>query len=231
MATLAQLRTAIRLQIDEPTARFWTDADLNQWINDGLKDIARRTETIQSYNTSVSAVVGTAKYAFPTDLIRVHRVEFTPTGQTTTYTLEAKTQDEMDRIWFGDQTSQSSYPSYFMIWGFPGGTGTMEHKFQVWPVPSQTGTFNIYYYRVPTALSADGDVAQVPSGWEDLLTFYCMYRALLKKLDPTFQAAKALYDEQIMYMIDTTRAWHDQNQAIMRNGVAIPSYLHSGGDW
>lgn len=230
MTTLTTFLTRVREQLDEPIARFWTDANLTTWINDALKDIARKTESIQSYNTSVSAVVGTNKYSFPTDLIRVHRIEFVPTGSTITYTLEPKTQDEMDRVWGGFQSS-SGYPQYYMIWGYPGGSSTMEHKFQVYPVPSATGTFNLYYYRIPTDLTSGSDVAQIPNGWDDLVVYYVCYRALQKRMSPNWQEYKLQYDEQVMYMIDATRSWHDQNSSIVVGGRAIPSWLYGGDDY
>lgn len=230
MTTLIELKTRVRQQLDEPVERFWKETELRNWINDALKDVARKTESIQSYDSTVLAVAGTAKYSFPSDLFRVHRIEYIPTGSTITQTLEPKTQDEMDRVW-GGYHSSAGYPQYYMIWGFPGGSGTMAHQFQTYPVPSDAGTFNIYYYRIPDNLNSDSDIAQIPNGWEDLITFYVCSRAKQKQKDSTWQEYKLQYDEQIMYMIDATRSWHDQNSSIVVGGRAVPSWIYNSEDW
>lgn len=130
-ATLTNLLADTRNRLDEQTANFWQDSELTTWINEALRDIARRTETILSFNTTVNVVAGTGKYALPADVIRVHRVEFVPTGQNQVYPLEPRTYGEMDQVWGIQQNRQQSYPSYFVLWGF-----SPSITMQVWPVPS-----------------------------------------------------------------------------------------------
>lgn len=228
MATLTQLITQVRANIDEDTARFWTDAQITQWLNDGLRDLGRRTETIQSYNTSLSAVAGTAKYNLPADVIRIHRVEFVPTGQTTVYPLQAATYEEMDSIWGINQQSQSSYPMYYVLWGYPGGAATLQ--IQLFPIPSQAGQIRLYYYRQPAALVSGSDVPELPGGWEDLLVHYAEYRAKRKAKDPTWQEAKQLYEEAVTHMVNVTNYYHDAANAIHVGSRAVPSWLYSFND-
>lgn len=227
--TLAEATTLVRDALDESTAVFWTNVQLKTWINQAVRDIARRTETIQVKNTTVAAVAGTAEYNLPTDVARIHKIEFVPTGSTQTYPVQLATRQEMDPIWGLNQSQQSSYPSFAVLWGYAGGASSL--KMQVFPVPSQAGTFNIYHYRIPANLatngSADNTVLTVPEGWEDLIVHYCEYRARRKDRDPTWQEAKALYEEEVERMGSMLRHLHDQQQFITTpSGAGIPAWLY-----
>jgi len=224
----------VRSKVDETTVRFWTDTEITDWINDGLRDIARRAEDLQSFNTSVSAVVGTAKYALPSDVVRVHRVEFVPTGSTQTYPVRPSTYQEMDQVWGINQVQQSSYPSFFVIFGYPGGTGASAHQIQCYPVPAQTGTFNIIYYRLPyrflDPIANPGELAkslEVVEGWDDAVVEYAGYQALKKDRNPLWKDMKEEYEEKMQYLIDVTRQWHDQQRFVMTSTMmGQPQWLY-----
>lgn len=220
-ATLSDLLTDTRARLDETTQRFWLDTQLTTWINEALRDIARRTETILSFNTTVTAIAGTNKYALPSDVIRVHRVEFVPTGQTLIYPLEPRTYGEMDQVWGIQQSRQQSYPSYFVLWGF-----SPNITMQVWPVPSQGGNFNVYYYRLPVTLANPADIAEIPEGWQDLVPLYVESVAKRKDRDDSWKDAKSVYEDTITHMIDVTRQLHDQSQIFTRMTGAVPSWLY-----
>ena len=49
MATQATYLTNIRNKLDETTSGQWSDAELRTWINEAARDIARRTESLQTY--------------------------------------------------------------------------------------------------------------------------------------------------------------------------------------
>lgn len=217
--TLVTLRTRARAQLDETSARFWADSDLNIWINDACRDMARRAETIRSFNTSITAVAGTSKYTLPTNVIRLHRVEFAPTGQTDVYPLTLSNYQEMDAVWGAQQATQGQ-PQFAITWGYPPSL-----SMQVYPVPNSGGTFNLYYYKVPTTLAADSDVAEIPEGWDDAVVDYCVAEARRKDHDPTWAEAKAQYESKVQDMIDVTRQWHDQSQSIQIGQSYLPRWL------
>jgi len=77
---LSDVLTNIQSQLDElgVTFAYWSAAELRVWVNDAVRDIARRAEVILEFNSSLDAVVGQAKYNLPNDVIRVHRIEFIP---------------------------------------------------------------------------------------------------------------------------------------------------------
>lgn len=229
--TQAQCLTDLRAQIDEQNtfARYWSDPELLQYINDGVRDIARRTETILSFNTTLDAIAGQAKYNLPPDVIRVHRCEYIPLGQTQVYPVVGSTYDELDQIWGINPTTQSSYPSVYACWGTPGSM-----TIQFYPVPAQPATINLYYYAMPVDLKTDGtDAASfltVPTGWEDLIVKYAMSRALLKMRDQNWQVWQQLYELDLQYMTEVTRQAHDNGRYIQTMTGYVPQWLYAFAD-
>jgi hypothetical protein len=231
-ATLLQLRTDLRARLDEttdigaPMGRVWLDPDLNRWLNEGLRDVARRSETLLTFYTAITVVPGMQKTPVPTNVIRIHRVEFQPTGSSQVYPIAASTYQEMDQYWGVYPQQQRSYPYYYILWGFPPNL-TM----QLYPVPSQGGVINIFYYRLPAAILADTDVAEIPEGWHDLVVLYAEYVARRKDRDQSWQDAKELYEASLSEMIDRTRQWHDQARTIYVGTNAVPEWLYGGSEW
>jgi hypothetical protein len=220
--TLLTMRTDVRAHLDEATASFWTDAQINSFINDALRDIARRTETLQTI-TTVAVSAGTRNYTlnFSPNIIRVHRVEFDPgPGSGPIYPLEARQFYELDHIWGVNQTQTRAYPDYWALFGFPPSL-----QIYLYPVPSQAGNLNVWYYRLPNVVSADTDVLDIPEGWWDLVTLFAEYQALRKDADPRFADAKAIYEEKLGQMIDMTRKWHDQAGMITTGRTWLPQWL------
>lgn len=231
-AVLSTLLANARSMLDEvATPRFWSDAELTVWLNEGVRDIARRSETLQSFHSTIPVVAGTPKYALPASVIRISRVEFKPTGQTQLYPLHGRTYQEMDQIWGTQQLSQSSYPMFFVIWGTPGvAEATSILNIQLFPVPSQAGTLNVFFYRLPTPMAAAGDPAEIPEGWEDLLVDYCEYRAKRKDKDPQWKEAKDEYEEKVFMLIDQTRQWHESARTFMTASGPQPGWLYEMSD-
>lgn len=227
-ATLSDILADVRSRLDETTVRFWLDSELTRWINEGLRDISRRAEVLLSYNTNIPALPNCAKYVLPNDVLRVHRVEFIPSGSNqSTYTLQASTYQEMDNVWGIRQSVQRSYPSYYVLWGVAGPIGI---TMQLYPVPSQAGTINLYYYRLPKTLVATTDVAEIPEGWQDLVALYCEYLAMRKDRDPRWQESKQLYEESLIAMINVTRQLHDQARSVTVGTMNVPNWLYEFDD-
>jgi hypothetical protein len=170
-----------------PFPRLYTDTELTDWTNDGLRDLARRAEVLITYDSTIQIPaygenpglpiptyplslgsppnnLGNIPITTYSDIIRINRVEFQITGDSSqTYPLEAATQQYLDNIWNIDQLSTMSYPAYWCTRGYPGGTGRNAYVIQVFPNPGQSGQLNIFYYRLPYRLPSP-DV--YPSAYE-----------------------------------------------------------------
>lgn len=230
-----------------PTARLYTDTEITDWINDGLRDVSRRAEELLTFDQSIqvpafipSTVTQVPKYLLLPDTVRLHRVEFVPVNQTNQiYRVEPSTYNEMDQIWGTYQQNASTYPRWYVLWGVPGQTtGRNAFQIQLYPCPSQAGTLNVYYYRLPVRI---GDPVADPSqylvtldileGWDDAAVDFAIYRALQKGRDPSWKDRKAEYEEKIDQMVDVSRKFHDQQSFVSYGTNMLPAWLVGGGEW
>lgn len=226
MATLSDLIDQVRDHLDEPDEEQWTNVQIRKWINEGVRDVARRGEVVQARAT-IATVSGTQEYSLPTDIVRIHRVEYQDASNQTT-ALEYRAFNNMDEVWGTQQRIvSSSRPYWFTLWGTP---PTL--KIVVYPIPSTTSdTIRVFYYSTPADLATDGsddaDTVTVPQGWEDMVVLYAEYVALRKDRDPRWQEAKQIYEEKISQMIELTRQWSDQAGAITHGAQFLPRWLYA----
>ena len=225
-----------------PPPRFYTDTEITDWINDGLRDISRRAETLITFDTSIVLPAYTPTpgqsaplYPLQSDIIRIQRIEFLSTsGQT--YPLQASTPQEMDQIWGTNQSNSSSYPIWWITKGYPGGTGRNQFNLQVYPNPSSGGTLQIYYYRLPIRLADPALNAlnynvtlDIIEGWDDLVVEYATYKAMQKARDDAWKDRKATYEQNVTQMIDVTRKFTDQPSYFSYGARMMPSWLTEWG--
>lgn len=227
-----------------PQSRFYSDTEITEWINDGLRDIARRAEGLRTYDTTISTpaygenpAAPIPTYPLPSDVLRVNRVEWQVQGDTSqTYPLEAATQQYLDQIWNIDQLSTMSYPAYWCTRGYCGGTGRNAFVIQLFPNPGQNGVLNLFYYRLPTRLT---DPVMSPSqytttldlmeGWDDLVVDFAVMRGLIKARNPDWQNRAQMYDAKLTNVIDMTRQTFDQPQYLTYDTMVMPWAYDSWG--
>jgi hypothetical protein len=234
------LPTVANPSINPPMPRLYTDTEITDWINDALRDLARRTEGLVTFDTSITIApyvpvpgVSAPVYPLPGDVIRVNRIEFVPTGAINqTYPLQASTQQQMDQVWGTYQQNPASYPQFWVTRGYPGGSGRNQHVLQIYPVPSQGGTLQIFYYRQPTRIP---DPVATPNnyaseldcieGWDDLVVDFATFKAFQKQRNPEWKDLKAAYEEKVQQMVDVTRSWTDQPSYMTFGTRFMPSWL------
>jgi len=73
--TLAQLRAFTRTLLSEPTASYWSDSELNDYINDGMGMFCDETDCLDDISTD-SAVAYKADYTCPSDWTKIQKIEF-----------------------------------------------------------------------------------------------------------------------------------------------------------
>lgn len=194
--TVATAVTAIRERLDEATASQWSQVMLRRWLNEALRDIARRTFHYQATDTqAVTAALGT--YTIDADIIRINQVYFTPTADLTQkIPLQARTWAAMDEVWGNRQDMESGYPVMFATRGY---SPTLSIK--LYPVPSVAGTLYINSVRMPADLDITNGTGNIdcPEAWVEVAYFYCEYMA--RRKDRDYDAARESF-EQYGMMID-----------------------------
>jgi len=211
MVTMGTALAAVRTRLDESTATSWTDPEIRAWINEGVADIARRTESIQK-SATISVVAGQQEYTgLPANLLRLNRVEFISAGASGQVShLELRELNALDSTWYGGKQTSSGRPIYCGLSGYP-----PYLQLTLYPIPAESGaTIKVYYYASPAALpvdgSGDGIALDLPTGWDDLVYEYATYLAQRRDATPSWQDTKRIYEEHLGDMLAMTERWHDQ---------------------
>lgn len=211
MVTMGTALAAVRTRLDESTATSWTDPEIRAWINEGVADIARRTESIQK-SATISVVAGQQEYTgLPANLLRLNRVEFISAGASGQVShLELRELNALDSTWYGGKQTSSGRPIYCGLSGYP-----PYLQLTLYPIPAESGaTIKVYYYASPAALpvdgSGDGFALDLPTGWDDLVYEYATYLAQRRDATPSWQDTKRIYEEHLGDMLAMTERWHDQ---------------------
>lgn len=217
----------IRDILDEPTPQFWTDAQLQRWINEGCQDFARRTRTLRQ-QTTVPVVANTQNYTAPAILLSIYRIEFQPTstGQVFIYPLEFMGYNEMDQAWGVYQTFPAAWPQGYTLWGNPP-TLTI----RLFPVPNQAGVLNVFGYRQSVDTVVVGDTVDVLQAYEGAIVEYAIYKAQRKDKDKDSAMAKARYEEYVLAATNDTGWFTDQPNQMTTGQSQWPPWALSGSDW
>lgn len=226
--TLLNARTDLRSRLDELSAAFWSDAQLNTWLNQGATDLSRKGKSLQT-KTAIPVVANTQQYVAPNDLLSTHRAEFLPTGSIMVYPLEIRLYAEMDSVWGITQNIESYYPTHITQWQEPPNT-----YFVLFPVPSSAGTLNVFYFRTAAAAANDNSNLDVPQGWEDLPVLFALYSALFKDRDPRWKEIRQLYQEEMAQMIAVAQGYTDATGQMSYGAAQSPLYQFgamSYGGW
>lgn len=233
--TLSTARTNVRDLLDEASAQFWTDAQLNLWLNQGCADIARRALCLREI-AQVTVTANTQNYAAPADLTELYRVEFIPSTGTFTYPLSWMGWQEADQAWGTYQSFPAAWPEIFTTWNNPGATTASPSTLTIrlFPVPAQNGVLNILYYRQLVQAVADGDQLDTIPGWEDLAEEYCVYKAKRKAKEPDWQDAFNFYEQRLNDMIMVTGTFQDQAGTFSTGQSSWPPWANNmlnSGEW
>lgn len=219
--------TEVRALLNESSPAFWTNAQIQSWINQGCEDVARRAEILWQ-EANLNIVANQQLYAFPQDFLNAHRAEFSPTNSTQTYSLEFRTINAMDEIWGILHSLPAAWPQYFTIRG----NSVTGYFLMLYPAPGQTGILTVYYYRQAVAQQNTTGYIDTQSGWEDIVYHYAVWKARMAARDPMWQQDFQLYESKLAQLIDRTRNMTDQGDVINSGIANWPTYVYAdNGGW
>lgn len=178
---LGELRTRVRKKLGDTTSVFWSNSELDSYINEGLRDLSFRTKSIKDngYITSLSCDSNTSsavsnEYSLTdnfTNIYAVLKVYFNKEG-TNWIRLDPVLTDDLDETspgWKSNvgYTSGSTY-NYDSKTGVPQTYywDREEDIIGLNPPPNDdnagTDYIRVYYAKTHADLSADGDNPTIP---------------------------------------------------------------------
>lgn len=170
---LSQMRQMSRDLLNEATAGFWTDPQLNRYLNTAHQRLNSIISTLREDYFTVSAtfttVVGTKSYAWPTDCVYIRRIEIIdPADPSSIIKVDELKfpRTEAGGDWLFTAPGQ---PLRYIIRG---------RQFDLWPIPDAIYTMRIYYAQLPPDIVNDIDVPTSPLDFHDMIVFYACALAM-----------------------------------------------------
>lgn len=180
MATLAQLRTRVRSYLDapDPLDSFWSDTELNNWINQAYyfsyMELVQAYEGYFAQQTYYNIVSGTDTYALPADFSKFRLLERVVDNTATIPLIE------FERIETANLLSTFTATNIFLpTFRFFGNNFILEPLPQV----SITNGLRLEYVPIPTQLTLDADTpaASYLEHWQELIVLKAVISAKLKE--------------------------------------------------
>lgn len=175
--SLAEAVTEVRTLINEPTARFWTDTEIENWIKEGCVDVCAKTLCYKAVDNSKAITNSMIEYLVPTDAFKILSCEFYD-SQASPVTYTGLTRMHPRQIG-NEQPTSDGDPEWWYHYA---------DRIGIYPVPSSVHANDrlIVHY----ALS-DDDITNIPDRYQTFVINYAAAMALLKRRRN--QAAMALY--------------------------------------
>jgi hypothetical protein len=182
--TLAGLRTLVRTRTDQVNSTQVTDAEINAWINVGMRHYVRQLVAANPdfyvLETSINTTSGTYEYALPAGFLQLRGVDKVEGDHR--YTVHGFTWVDRNR-W---RTARPHVPRARVIRGGRDGSGA---RLQFASDPgTTTAGYLVHYTGVPDDLSADGDTLDDVIGLSDYVVIYAA-ACVREKLDELELAA------------------------------------------
>jgi hypothetical protein len=150
--TRLQLRNLIRKNLGETTASFWSDAELNQWLDNAGRDVAKKTHCIRT-NGSFTPTIGTGEYNLNSKLsytaFKVFEVYYN--DGITWLNLDETTRTELNEDSSGWMSADSGTPTKYYFNEQEGILGLY-----VAPSAATTNGVKCYVSKDHTPVTADG---------------------------------------------------------------------------
>lgn len=201
--TLNQIRTTVRRELLDPTGKWWTNEELNQYINDWQETLQSQYEFVWSIST-LTFTSTTTKFTLSTvcpNVMRVDGVWYTNGGtDTSTGRLSPRSMADLDtfqRNWRGTAAAAGIPP----IIVYQENAQTISF----WPPPAGTGTA-YFEYPVLCTMTAGTSTMQIPPWARYSVIPYVTYRAYAR-FGPNQDIPKAARRR---------RAWERQLRLIRR---------------
>lgn len=216
--TVASAVAALRVRLDEATAAQWQDADLRQWLDEGIRDIARTTRLhTDQISFAVSANVG--EYTLSDRVLAIEFAMWKATADTRKIPLEP-------RAFVGVQkyiNETGSDVTYFSTYGH-----SPLLKMQLWPTPTRVGTIYIYGPMIPTALDVSGGTGNVDVAepWYEAALDYAQYLAERKdKQNTQWKDTFGLYQAKVQTMIENSSTDGAAGEIVFTGTSLVPNWL------
>ena len=169
--TRLEFRTRARMLLNEAVPGLFTDAEMNDWINDGQRDVAFKAKCVET-TAALTFAANTKTYVFTAaEVVSIHWNGLA---------LEKITPKQAGHI-----KENGTDPQFFWTWG----TNIYIHPTPAAGITVTTAT--AFLAGEPDDMEIDSSTSNLPLIFQDLIILYVFYRGLLKA--GKFQQAGSVY--------------------------------------
>lgn len=193
---LSDIVTKVQLRVRDTG---YSSTEITNYINDTQNDVFNEyrlpfMQTSQNYTLTVDESDIADGAGLPSNFVQAIDLIMTTTGREKV--LQYIDFTELDRL-YPDPDDTTAHPS-----NVPNYWYKIDDIIRVFPTPNEAYTLTLRYYKKPTVLTADGDIPEIPSQFEELLVMGASYRVMQVK-DNYDQAAilQNKYDEILQKIV------------------------------
>lgn len=202
--TLAEIRTAVRERLDDPT---FETAKIDRWANWVIADICTRANfPFLEGSTTTSTVASTQDYTITTIDSTIDKIR-SVIDITNETNLQFMDPHEMDATYLDMSDDTTSKPLYWTIYG---------DTLRLYPIPDDAYTLQIRFKKTPTTLTNTTDVAEIPDRYVEAVVLGTYQKALEWNDDFDYAAAiQNQYEQKVSKIIaDYTEKTSGQSKTI-----------------
>lgn len=215
MSSRLTILTSVRLELQETTPGFWTDAELNGWLDEANGEVTRAARVEASAAFTMTAQ--TENVALPADFFLARRIELQSLAGSAANWRELRPLS-LDLRRPADPTNPAG------TFGSPFGYFIYGTTMTVVPSPDQGYSGTIYYFKNATPFTGDTDTPVYPEGISQLrvnrtIFLYTCAMALRKRQDAAYTTYAGDYNSMLK----------DIEKDTIRRGLVAPMIVKD--DW
>lgn len=172
---------------------FFVASDFLVWIDEAVKDIAARTECLESTPVTVTMATATYRYSLGQSFLNVAHIEHDNNDTTDPYQIIGL--DRVNKTVLKSKVRESGRPKFFAVWN---------NQIEVWPKPSsaEASTYlYVYPVSIPTGVSTTSSPIETPTYFDLALVYYAVamghYKSGSMLPSAVGDAYMAMYEKKI----------------------------------
>lgn len=216
-----QLRTLVVNWLDDVNFGYFTQDNVNVWLNNGYREVQKRLiKAGSNYYTIIKTtptVANQRRYNLPEDLKKINRLEVitntTPMPNENFVQISPITVNQVDLV-----VSGVGQPQYYFI---------DKNTLMLWPTPQSVQTLRLMYSYNVTDMVNDLDIPDVPDPYHELISLLACEDGFLKDGRMNDLLSKKITEFDAMLYADST----DRQQDVVRTVVSTGEDFNGGVYW
>lgn len=163
--TKLQIQTMTLQLLDDPLGGYFDSAFMDNALNRAQEEVQKHLimagELYYVRLSQASTVVNQQDYIWPTDLLKVNRLEIITSGVSPNQIIQEITPITLNQM--GRFSQQSGQPSNYVL---------KQDRFALYPIPDTVLTLNLYYSYKIADLTSPSQVPDVPEPYQKVIAAY-----------------------------------------------------------